>query len=216
MRNSDILGDFQRFSQDDIVTKGVFNIDIGIHFPYSNQSRLFCEFGLIKNKGKLFSSKNLFQDVVKNHRYPNKNYVTLSKKFKRAVSRTGYPVISSVKDLNKYKMFILRLGIDDERTTMCFPLKLNLTDDKPICGLECHVYLYEKDQNDFGIQFMSYEPQENGDMPYYYLVGKSPFGFVNDWATHLMPYIIDGDREVAGFSPDIEVFSQSRDHIVIM
>ena len=68
--------------------KGCINFDFACLFPYDNQEVLTFEFGL--GEEEIGSQKH-------NHRYPNRNYVTISKKLGRKVSK--FPVkITVTKD----------------------------------------------------------------------------------------------------------------------
>lgn len=52
-------------------------------FPYADQDFLIFKFKLGEEE---------LEPYKYNHRYPNKDYVTISKKMGRRVSRIGYPV----------------------------------------------------------------------------------------------------------------------------
>lgn len=91
-----------------------------------------------------------------NHRYPNKDYVTISKKMGRRVSRIGYPVFV---DLNEEYFFILEIevGIKDYKTVkLDFPVIVKLTEEKPVCNLG---FRFNFDAATF--QFESYYEHEN-------------------------------------------------------
>ena len=119
----------------------ILNIDIGIFFPYSNSEIIICEFGLInddilKDEDTEEYDMYLFKDVTYNHRYPNKKYVTLSKKNGRKICKTGYPICLPAHKLNEHKMLILKFGTKTYNKTFCFPISVNITDDKPIGNLK--------------------------------------------------------------------------------
>ena len=91
-----------------------------------------------------------------NHRYPNRDYVTISKKMGRRVSRIGYPVFV---DLNDEYFFILEIevGIKNYKTVQLgFPVIVKLTEEKPVCNLG---FRFNFDAATF--QFESYYEHEN-------------------------------------------------------
>jgi hypothetical protein len=120
--------------------------DFGCYFPYSNFEILTFDFSLGMEE---------FDDYKLNHRYPNKHYQTISKKYGRKVSKIGYPYIMKL-DEQFQILLCLKLGIKEKYITTIFPLQTNMTKDKPTCGLSFHYYF---DENKF--QFMSLEKLED-------------------------------------------------------
>lgn len=121
--------------------------DLGCYFPYANPEILTFDFSLGEEK---------FNDYKKNRRYPNSSYQTISKKYKRKVSRLGYPYIMKF-DEQDIMLFCVNIGIKEEYVSLVFPLQTKMTKDKPICSLKL---LYNFDENKF--RFLSHEKQENG------------------------------------------------------
>ena len=79
--------------------KGCIVFDFACYFPYADQDFLIFKFKLGEEE---------LEPYKYNHRYPNKDYVTISKKMGRRVSRIGYPVFV---DLNEEYFFILEIEV---------------------------------------------------------------------------------------------------------
>lgn len=100
--------------------KGCIVFDFACYFPYADQDFLIFKFKLGEEE---------LEPYKYNHRYPNKDYVTISKKMGRRVSRIGYPVFV---DLNEEYFFILEIevGIKDYKTVkLDFPVIVKLTEE---------------------------------------------------------------------------------------
>ena len=127
--------------------KGCIVFDFACYFPYADQDFLIFKFKLGEEE---------LEPYKYNHRYPNKDYVTISKKMGRRVSRIGYPVFV---DLNEEYFFILEIevGIKDCKTVkLDFPVIVKLTEEKPVCNLG---FRFNFDAATF--QFESYYEHEN-------------------------------------------------------
>ena len=116
--------------------------DFGCFFPYSNPEELTFRFSLGEEK---------FDDYKMNHRYPNRSYRTITKKYGRKLSKLGYPYIMK---LNEQVPTILRLdvGIKERYMTLLFLLQTRMTKDMPFCDLLLN---YNFDKNKF--YFISHE-----------------------------------------------------------
>lgn len=71
--------------------KGCIIFDFGCYFPYSNVQDLIFDFHL---------GLESFSDKKMNHRYPNKSYQTISRKYGRKVSKLGYPYFFDIHNSN--------------------------------------------------------------------------------------------------------------------
>lgn len=121
-------------------------LDLGCYFPYSNKEILTFGFSFGEEK---------FDDYKINHRYPNKGYQTISKKYGRKVSKIGYPYIMKFDEQSPI-LFALKIGIKEQCMTLIFPILTKMTKDKPICGLSLH-FLFDKAE----FCFTSYEKAED-------------------------------------------------------
>lgn len=113
---------------------GCIILDFGCYFPYDNQDLLDFSFSIGLNQPT---------DYKLNHRYPNKNYVTISKKSGRKLSKMGYPYFL---ELGEHPMLLsVTLGVrifneqlqmsKDYKLSMVFPIQVNLTKEKPVSAL---------------------------------------------------------------------------------
>lgn len=120
--------------------------DFGCYFPYSNFEILTFNFSLGLEE---------FDDYKINHRYPNKSYQTISKKYGRKVSKIGYPYIMKL-DEQSPMLLCLKVGIDKQYVTMIFLVQTNMTKDRPVSGLSLR---FDFDKSEF--HFTSYEKAES-------------------------------------------------------
>lgn len=128
--------------------------DFACYFPYINPEILTFDFSLGMEE---------FDDYKLNHRYPNHSYQTISKKYGRKISRLGYPYVMKLNEQGTMLLSV-KVGLKGEYITMIFPIKTNMTKDKPVCGLS---FRYNFDKSDF--HFLSHEKCEDGGWyPYYW------------------------------------------------
>ena len=132
--------------------KGCIIFDIGIYFPFAYSED--CSFTFSVNEWDLLSDyiindKNptmeAFTDLKLNHRYPNRNYYTFTKKYGRKLSKIGYPFFLNFDECDK--PFYLCIGIGNVKVH--FPIKINITKDKPICELSLYINLSDGIKWDF-------------------------------------------------------------------
>ncbi len=108
--------------------KGCILFDFGCYFPYQEQNNLKFSFSLGVQE---------MPDIQLDHRYPNKGYVTISRKRGKEKSKIGYPYFVDLKTLpaNDPMLLCLHFGIPDEQLQLVFPMLVALTPEKPVCGL---------------------------------------------------------------------------------
>lgn len=106
---------------------GCIIFDLSCYFPYIEQDKLTIDFSIGLEK---------CDDIKLNHRYPNKSYITVSKKNGKKLSKMGYPYFC---ELGKPIPMLLKINIgftDEEDTiTYIFPVEVELTKEKPVCYL---------------------------------------------------------------------------------
>lgn len=117
--------------------------DLGCYFPYANQDVLVFDFSLGEEK---------FSDYKKNHRYPNKGYQTISKKYGRKVSKVGYPYIMKLNEQHPM-LLCVKIGLKDNENknhyvSLVFPIETTMTKESPFCTLTLQ-YIF--DDNKFTI-----------------------------------------------------------------
>ncbi len=141
-------------------------LDFGCYFPYSNQDSLHFNFKLGMDE---------CGDKKQNHRYPNKGYVTLSKKYNgRKVSKLGYPLIIKKSDLDDKGGFmailVIEFGISDNYMEMIYPLIVDFSGDKKVASLK-----YRHNAENPNIPKFSFGTEKQAEdgigwIPYYYSV----------------------------------------------
>ena len=139
--------------------KGCIIFDFGMYFPYhliSGEELVF----------RLSLGEEPLTDVKLNHRYPNKDYYTITKKYdSRRLSKVGYPYFIDLGDDPFLAILCVTLGIKckgREKATDClFPLSVQLTKERPVCALSMRL-VHESGE----ITFTSYEYNEKGWKPY--------------------------------------------------
>lgn len=99
--------------------------DFGCYFPYANTKDLTFAFHLGEEE---------LAPYKLNHRYPNRNYQTISKKCGRRVSKLGYPHIMKL-DEQGPMILSIDIGIQDEYMTLVFPIDTHMTKECPVCVL---------------------------------------------------------------------------------
>ena len=123
--------------------------DFGCYFPYKNVDDLVFGFSLGLEE---------FDDYKINHRYPNRLYETISRKYGRKVSKIGYPYIMKIEDQSPMILRV-RVGLGKEKVDYLFVLKTTMTRDKPICELSLR-YKFQRDEHLF--LFFSQGRDESG------------------------------------------------------
>lgn len=118
--------------------EGCIIFDFGCYFPYENFEILTFGFSLGMEE---------FEDYKINHRYPNKSYQTISKKYGRKISKIGYPYILKLNEQVPF-LLCLKIGIKERCITLIFPIQTSLSKDKPFCGLSLH-FNFDKSEFDF-------------------------------------------------------------------
>ena len=103
--------------------------DFSCLYPYYEKELLTFDFQLGMEE---------LPDKKLNHRYTNTNYFTLSRKYGRRVSRLGYPYVMKLD--NQLRILVIRVGVkfgkeEDETVKIVFPLKTEMTKEKPVCNL---------------------------------------------------------------------------------
>lgn len=210
-------------------TDGIINLNICVLFPYTNVEVLTFGFGLV-NDSVLEDvnddrEKWIYKDFIMNHRYPNKEFLTVSQKVGKKVSGIGYSIVGDIKTLNTNRMLIMKIGIGDKYMWLCFPLDFELTKVNPYISLECCIHHFENlDEKKFGIDFKIPIPKEKYAASHiYYQLGTNKFG--NDWVKekvnerdfkNLYPIAEDRETMLIGFGPAIKLNSFSKQNIWLL
>ena len=123
----------------------VFDFAILYHYPLNDGEELIFKFRLGSESG--------FSDMKLNHRYPNKNYYTISRKMGRRLCKCGYPYFFDLDENSPFTaILVVTTGFRRNRETKTvdalFPLSVQLTKDRPVCGLTLRM-LFDEGKVDF-------------------------------------------------------------------
>ena len=117
--------------------EGCILFDFACFFPYLNSEILTFNFSI---------GSETIGDYKLNHRYNNKNYITISKKNGRKVSNMGYPYIIKLSDQPYTALLKINVGIKDQYISLVFPIEIDLTPEDPVHALS---FLYILEHNKF-------------------------------------------------------------------
>lgn len=108
--------------------KGCIVFDSIVYLPFENicDSNFQFSFGI---------DGYPFMDCKLNHRYPNKEYYTISRKYGRRLSKIGYPYFLDLQDGKQKLLISIHYSLLDTLINIKFPIEINLTEMNPVCGL---------------------------------------------------------------------------------
>lgn len=118
----------------------------------------------------------MLDDVKLNHRYPNKKYYTISKKYGRKLSKIGYPYFVDLSDTEQNMKIDLEIGRKNETISFEFLLHTLLTKENPVCVLELN-QIFDKKK----IEFATYRRGKHGNPADYHVWKLLISGSSRDW-----------------------------------
>lgn len=178
--------------------KGCIIFDLACLFPYKNQDILTFDFQLGEQK---------LEPYKHNHRYPNHRYVTISKKIGRKVSKLGYLEYVNLNE-EQIMVLVIKVGIKDKVLKLCFPVKVMLTEDKPVCNLTLR---YRFDKSEF--VFMSYYEIRDGGWRSTMWTNNAEDD--SEECIVMNNPVIDKDRYVAIYNEILTPHPQSINHLLL-
>lgn len=128
-----------RLFDEEIVLKeneGCILFDFSCFFSYLNSEILTFNFSLGSEEIGAYKL---------NHRYDNKNHITISKKNGRKLSNIGYPYIIKLNAQPYIALLKINVGIKDQYISLIFPIEIDLTPENPIRTLSFH-YIFEQNK----------------------------------------------------------------------
>ncbi len=147
---------------------GLFLIDFGAYFPYSNQDDLILDVSLSTDERAGGQSvANLRNECVLNHRYSNTGYLTLTSKHGKKLCKHGCAMQLPWADLNTFKYLNIEYGFS--KTNMIkisVPISINLSEETPYMELEAHLML--KDTKNPDLVITAYEKEDEYWRPFVY------------------------------------------------
>lgn len=153
--------------------EGILFLDLSTYIPNKNQNFLTLGASLSKEpckEGEVLDMQGL---CVLNHRYPNHNYVCLTRKHGRKLCEFGCPVWMSVEDLNAFGYLNLEYVFKNRTVKMSVPIELGLSDQKNCATIvarfdvdrntepELLITMFEPNADDTGWKSFSYGMSEN-------------------------------------------------------
>ena len=140
-------------------------------------------------------------DCKLNHRYPNGNYITISQKRGRRVSKIGYPYVLDMENKNAK----LELMLSVWETTIILPIQLSLSKEAPVCGISLHYIIDQSEHfklwshnpiSPTGWMAKSWITEKTHDTPGQNVVilGKINDGILNKYDTAITPFPCTPDR----------------------
>lgn len=122
MLNSELLEELERTEGSEALNKYILILDFSVNFPYANWEDLVFDFGLGTEE---------YPDKKINHRYPNRDYHTISKTYGKKCSKVGYPIVFERDELSKKKESLsilkVKIGMKDSVSTLLFPLSVDFS-----------------------------------------------------------------------------------------
>lgn len=119
---------------------GFIAIDLGLYFPFLDPAFLSFRFEGAEDCNFIIPS-----DYVTNHRYPNKNYITVTQKLGKKLSKTGYILTAPIDKLNSIKYLVIYAGPEDAVRVYKFKIKISLNKEHPYAIFNGRIKI-----NDFG------------------------------------------------------------------
>lgn len=117
----------------------VLNVDAGVYAPGRIDGSGSTDISLrFDAPGK--GMENACPAVV-NHRYANRNYITLSRRCGRLVSRTGYPLTGSPAYVNSVAGICVTVSNPFGSVSLHVPLRLCFTDERPVGSVSVRFFL---------------------------------------------------------------------------
>lgn len=116
--------------------KGCLVLNSMVYFPFKNTPECNFQFSVDVNH-------HHFDDFKLNHRFPNKGYYTISKRYGRRLSKIGYPYFFDIKNGPQKFLISIHVSVFEDKMNIVFPVEINVTEDNPVCGLEVR-FMFQK------------------------------------------------------------------------
>jgi len=143
--------------------EGAILIDYSVYFPFPNKQMVVMDMVLLEDFN--VDAKELFhsESVIQNHRFPNKNHITLTKVNGSKHCKFGTFLVDTRENLNKMKYIAFQVYLDGIAAYVgIFPIQFELTEEKPFVSLTCFggAIVSRSDFKDF--RLVALEPKEEG------------------------------------------------------
>lgn len=184
--------------------KGCIIIDAGILYPYKDDSENPLMFSLDIDDNPL-------KNVKLNHRYPNRGYYTITRKYGRRLSKIGYPYFVDLSDEPRRLLLTIHVGIGENVTHICIPIVVCLTENLPCCVLNLR-FLFEKGE----FSFKSYNWDGTGWTDYQWKATKNSYAEDSEFEKIIGTSIVDVKKHILFFDTEIKPFAQKMENLLVL
>lgn len=167
-----IIKELDRLEVDVPEDMGLLAMDFGAHFPYYDQDELRLRAILSTepmNEGVFldFGSQSIL-----NNRYPNRDYLTISKKCGRKICRFGCFSIMPLEEEELAVFRYLNVGYDfhDKKVSVCIPISINMTKENSCAAFNVTLMLERLYESELEIRI--YERNGAGYITHKYGYGR--------------------------------------------
>ena len=184
--------------------KGCIVIDAGVFFPYMDNS----------DNPLIFSldiGDNPLKNVKLNHRYPNRGYYTITRKYSRKLSKIGYPYFVDLSDEPRRLLLTIHEGIGKNVTHICIPVVVCLSENLPCCVLNLK-FLLEKGE----FSFKSYKCDGNGWTDYQWTTTKKSNAEDSESEEIIGTPVVDMKKHTLFFDTEIKPFAQKMENLLVL
>ena len=184
--------------------KGCIVINAGIFFPYLNGSENPLIFSIDINRNPLKNTKL-------NHRYPNRRYYTITRKYGRRVSKIGYPYFINLSDKPQRLLLTIHVGVGEKVINICVPVVVHLTEDLPCCSLNLN-FMFETCE----FSIISYRKDEDGWYYYSWTAAKEVNVKKHEHGESIGTPTIDIKTHTLFFQREITPFPQKMEDLFVL
>lgn len=184
--------------------KGCIVIDAGVFFPYMDDPENPLVFSLD-------IGVNPLEDVKLNHRYPNRGYYTITRKYGRRVSKIGYPYFVDLSDEPRRLLLTIHVGVGEDIMHICVPVVVCLTEDLPCCVLNLK-FLFEKGE----FSFESYKKDGIGWRSHSWIATKNSDAEDSELETIMGAPGADMETHTLFFDTEIRPFAQKMEDLLVL
>ena len=171
MHGQDLINELERIHNHSLLSnEGAILVNFPTYFPFPNKEMVFMDVALLEDISldakKIFCSDN----VIKNHRHPNKHYISLTQTSKTKRCKFGTFFVGTREDLNNKKYIAFQVFFDGVASYVgIFPVYINLTEDAPFTSISCVGDASSAKNTPISFRLTVLQPKERGCWTPHYL-----------------------------------------------
>lgn len=167
-----IIKELNRLKVDVPENMNLFAMDFGAYFPYHDQDELRLGVSLSTEPMNIGVFLNMSDQSILNNRYPNKDYLTMSKKCGRKICRFGYfSLLSQEREESAMFQYLnIIYGFRDKKIFVCIPISMNISKEKPCVAFNAALMLEQLNDPELSIRI--YEKIDGGYITHKYGYGR--------------------------------------------